>query len=155
MTSMDPSLDLTISRVIAAPRASVWSAWIDPSKFEKWWIPAPALCRVDGWDPTPGGAFRTSISESGGEFAPHIDGCFLAVDERERIVFTNSLVEGWRPAPQLFMTAVITFSDHPDGTNYQAHVMHRNEEDRKMHEENGFHDGWGTVIAQLAGFVES
>lgn len=52
------------------------------------------------------------------------------------------------------MTAVITLSDHPDGTEYNAHVMHRNEEDRKMHEEYGFHDGWGTVIAQLAQFVE-
>ena len=27
-------------------------------------------------------------------------------------------------------------------------------EDRKMHEELGFHDGWGTVIGQLAAFVE-
>ncbi|MBW4780025.1 SRPBCC domain-containing protein [Rhodococcus fascians] len=110
--------------------------------------------RADAWDLQPGGAFRTLMSEPGGDFEPHIDGCFLAVDHQERIVFTNSLVEGWRPAPQLFMTAVITFADHPDGTEYRAHVMHRNVEDRKMHEELGFDDGWGTVIGQLAAFVE-
>ena len=155
MTSIDPALDLTISRVIRAPRAAVWSAWTDPAQFEKWWIPAPAQCRVAAWDPKPGGAFRTLMSESGGPYEPHIDGCFLAVDDGERIVFTNSLVEGWRPAPQLFMTAVITFTDHPEGTDYRAHVMHRNEEDRKMHEDYGFYDGWGTVIGQLADFVEN
>ncbi|CAH0314045.1 MULTISPECIES: SRPBCC family protein [Nocardiaceae] len=155
MTSFDPELDLSISRIIAVPRETVWDAWADPSKFEKWWIPAPTLCRVDAWDLQPGGAFRTLMSEPGGDFEPHIDGCFLAVDHQERIVFTNSLVEGWRPAPQLFMTAVITFADHPDGTEYRAHVMHRNVEDRKMHEELGFEDGWGTVIGQLAALVES
>ena len=47
---MNPDLDLTMARVIRAPRAAVWSAWTDPSRFEKWWIPAPALCRVDRLD---------------------------------------------------------------------------------------------------------
>ena len=31
------------------------------------------------------------------------------------------------------------------GTDYLAHVMHKNNADRNMHEEMGFHDGWGTV----------
>jgi len=152
--AFNPELDLTISRVIKAPRSALWSAWTDPTKFEKWWIPAPARCEVAQMDLSPGGAFETRISEEGGAFGPHLSGCFLAVDPQERIVFTNALLGGWRPAENAFMTAIITFKDHPLGTDYAAHVMHRNNADRTMHENLGFNDGWGTVIEQLARFVE-
>lgn len=101
-----------------------------------------------------GGPFRTQIGACDGEFRPHLDGCFLGIDDLERIVFTNALVDGWRPAQDPFMTAVITMRDHPLGTEYTAHVMHRNANDRKVHEELGFYAGWGTVTAQLATHAE-
>lgn len=44
---MNPDLDLALGRVIRASRASVWKAWTDPSRLEKWWVPAPAVSRVD------------------------------------------------------------------------------------------------------------
>lgn len=152
--SINPDLDLTISRIIRSPRSVVWSAWTDRASFEQWWVPAPSVCKVLEMDLRPGGSFRTQISEPGGEFMSHIDGCFLAIDDLDRIVFTNSLVGGWRPAQEPFMTAVITMRDHPLGTEYAAHVMHRNAADRKAHEELGFYDGWGTVITQLARHAE-
>lgn len=152
--SPDPDLDLTISRLIKAPRSVIWDAWTDPARFEQWWVPAPARCKVVEMDLRPGGAFVTRISEDGGPFTPHLDACFLAVDDVRRIVFTNTLVAGWRPAENPFMTAIITLNDHPDGTDYAAHVMHRSNADRNMHEQMGFHDGWGTVIGQLARLVE-
>jgi uncharacterized protein YndB with AHSA1/START domain len=52
------------------------------------------------------------------------------------------------------MTAIITLRDHPMGTDYVAHVMHKSNADRNMHEEMGFYDGWGTVVEQLAKLVE-
>ncbi|MFA6115569.1 MAG: SRPBCC family protein [Sphingomonas sp.] len=150
----NPDLDLTISRIIKAPRSALWSAWTDPAKFQKWWIPEPARCEVAEMDLAPGGAFVTRISEDGGAFGPHVSGCFLAVDPQERIVFTNALLGGWRPAENPFMTAIITFKDHPLGTDYSAHVMHRSNADRTMHQNLGFNDGWGTVMGQLAKLVE-
>jgi uncharacterized protein YndB with AHSA1/START domain len=152
--SSRPELDLTISRIIKAPRRLVWKAWTDPASFEQWWIPAPARCQVMQMDLRPGGAFITRMSEDGGDFTPHLNACFLAVDPEERIVFTNALVSGWRPAEQPFMTAIITLRDHPQGTDYAAHVMHKDGADRDMHAEMGFHDGWGTVADQLAELVE-
>jgi len=152
--NFNPDLDLSISRIIRAPRAAIWHAWADKASFEQWWIPAPALCRVAAMDMRPGGAFETRMSENGGEFGPHLSACFLAVDEGSRIVFTNALTGGWRPAEQPFMTAVVTFSDHPEGTEYLAHVMHKSPDDRKMHDELGFFEGWGTVARQLAELVE-
>jgi uncharacterized protein YndB with AHSA1/START domain len=152
--AVNPDLDLTISRVIKAPRSVIWSAWTDPASFEQWWVPAPARCKVLEMDLHPGGSFETQISEDGGEFTPHLSGCFLEIVDGERIVFTNALLGGWRPAEHPFMTAIITLHDHPQGTEYVAHVMHKSQADRTMHETMGFADGWGTVIEQLANLAE-
>jgi uncharacterized protein YndB with AHSA1/START domain len=154
---VNPDLDLTLERVIRAPRAAVWTAWTDPSYFEKWWVPAPALCRVDHLDVRPGGAFVTRLSDDGVEFVPHLDATFLVVDELERIVFTNAIDSAWRPTnpDPIAMTAEITLGDHPDGTDYRILVRHGDPAARARHEKLGFADGWGTVTEQLAGVTES
>jgi uncharacterized protein YndB with AHSA1/START domain len=154
MTTPNPELDLTISRVIKVPRSLVWSAWADPEKFARWWIPAPTRCKIVAMDLRPGRAFLTQMSDANGPFVPHLDACFLDVIEGERIVFTNALTGGWRPAEHGFMTALITLQDHPGGTEYVSLAMHKNRADREKHEELGFHDGWGTVIGQFAELVE-
>jgi hypothetical protein len=52
----------------------------------------------------------TRLSDDGAEFVPHLDACFLAVDELERIVFTDAVDSTWRPsAPApVAMTATIS-----------------------------------------------
>jgi uncharacterized protein YndB with AHSA1/START domain len=151
--TLDPQRDLEITRIIKAPRQAVWDAWSQPEQFAKWWLPEPETCRVIALDLRPGGGLKTEMSQDG-SFVPHMDACYLDVEPGRRIVFTNALTGGWRPAEQPFITAVITFDDHPDGTAYRAHVMHKDPETRSMHEELGFYDGWGTVADQLARLVE-
>jgi uncharacterized protein YndB with AHSA1/START domain len=153
---VNPDLDLTVERIIRAPRAAVWSAWTEPSRFEKWWLPAPTLCRVERLEVRPAGALVTSMSDDGEKFVPHLDAIFLVVDELERIVFTNAIDSAWRPtdpAP-VPMTAEITLSDHPDGTDYRVLVRHGDPAARARHEKIGFADGWGSVTAQLAEVAE-
>ncbi|OLT25425.1 polyketide cyclase [Actinomadura sp. CNU-125] len=154
---MNPDLDLALDRVIRAPRATVWQAWTDPSRLERWWIPTPSHCRVDRLDVRPGGAFVTRFSNDGAEFVPHLNACFLAVDELERIVFTNAVDGTWAPATPdpVAMTAEITLGDHPDGTDYRIVVRHADPESRARHEKLGFAEGWGTVAAQLAELAEA
>ncbi|GID92520.1 SRPBCC domain-containing protein [Amorphoplanes digitatis] len=153
---MNPDLDLTLQRVIRAPRAAVWKAWTDPDRFAKWWLPAPAVCRVDRLEARPGGALVTRYSEDGVAFVPHMDAAFLVVDELERIVFTNAIDSSWRPATPapVAMTAEIVLTDRPDGTDYRVLVRHGDPAARARHEELGFADGWGTVTSQLAHSVE-
>ena len=152
---MNPDLDLSVDRVIRAPREAVWRAWTDPASLEQWWLPQPTCCRVDRLEVVPGGAFVTSMSEDGIEFVPHLDACFLAVDEGERLVFTNAVDSGWRPGTaEPAMTAEIVLYEHPDGTDYRVVVQHRDSAGRARHEQLGFFDGWTTVIEQLAGFAE-
>ncbi|GAA0926401.1 SRPBCC domain-containing protein [Nonomuraea longicatena] len=153
---MNPDLDLVLERLIRAPRATVWKAWTDPGKLARWWAPAPLHCRVDALDLRSGGAFVTRLSDDGAEYVPHLDACFLAVDELERIVFTNAIDSAWRPASPdpVAMTATITLGDHPDGTDYRIVVRHGDPESRDRHEKLGFAEGWGTVTAQLAALAE-
>ena len=154
---MNPDLDLGLERIIRAPRATVWNAWTDPRRLERWWLPAPTLCRVDRLELRPGGAFVTRLSDDGVDFAPHLDACLLAVDDLERIVFTNAVTSTWRPAAPapVAMTATITFGDHPDGTEYRVVVRHGDPEARAHHKKLGFDEGWGSVTDQLAAHVEN
>ena len=64
MAELDPALDLTVERIIRAPRGRVWQAWTEPLELERWWLPAPMHCRVERLAVVPGGAFVTSMSET-------------------------------------------------------------------------------------------
>jgi uncharacterized protein YndB with AHSA1/START domain len=154
--AFDPTLDLSIERVIHAPAQRIWQAWTDPAQLEKWWVPAPTVARVDVLDVRAGGGFVTRMSDDGESFVPHTDGIFLVVEEGKRLVFTNAISSSWRPAAPapVPMTAEITLEEHPDGTQYRAIVRHGDAADRDHHDELGFHDGWGTVTAALAALVE-
>jgi uncharacterized protein YndB with AHSA1/START domain len=153
---VNPDLDLALERVIRAPRSAVWNAWTDPDRLAQWWIPAPMLSRVDRLEVRPGGAFVTRLSEDGDHFAPHLDACFIVVEELTRIVFTNAIDSAWRPAAPapVQMTAEITFADHPDGTDYRVVVRHGDPTARGHHEKLGFAEGWGSVTDQLTRLAE-
>ncbi|OJY75810.1 MAG: polyketide cyclase [Rhodospirillales bacterium 70-18] len=149
------SSELTISRIINAPPATVWKAWSRPEHLAKWWIPAPVECKVIKLDLRPGGGFETLMREGGGEFQPHVEACFLDVVPERRMVWTTTLAEGWQPIePWMALTAIITFEAEGQGTRYAARVLHKTPADSRKHEELGFHEGWGTVIDQLAAHVQ-
>ena len=154
---MNPDLDLTLRRVIRAPRETVWNAWTKPSTLEQWWTPAPTRSRVDTLDVRPGGGFVTRMSEDGRTFVPHTDAIFIVVEEQSRLVFTNAIDSAWRPArpAPVLMTAEIMFDDHADGTDYHVIVRHGDPAARTRHEELGFFDGWGSVTEALAGLAEA
>ena len=158
MTSpaLDPTRDLTIERVIRAPREVVWRAWTDPVRLQQWWVPAPTIAQIDVLEVRPGGGFVTRMSDDGREFVPHTDGIFLVVEDARRLVFTNAITSGWRPAAPapVSMTAEILFGEHAEGTDYRAVVRHGDPAARDLHAELGFFDGWGAVTEALAALAE-
>ena len=146
--------DLVLERVLDAPRELVWRAWTDPELLKGWWAPRPYQTPEVEIDLRPGGAFATRMTGPDG-FDSAGTGCFLEVVPQERIVWTNALGPGYRPnEPKdcggFPFTAIVTFADDGDGrTRYRAVAMHKDDADRDMHAEMGFHDGWGTVAGQL------
>jgi uncharacterized protein YndB with AHSA1/START domain len=95
-----------------------------------------------------GGRFNTTFDVEGNVMENR--GVFLDVVEGEKLVFTDAYTEGWKPAPDPFMTAILLLSDaEGGGTTYTAIARHRSPESRKVHEDMGFYSGWGTVVDQL------
>ena len=82
-------------------------------------------------------------------------GVYLDIVLQEKLVFTDAYTEGWKPAPEPFMTAIVTFQDLGDGrTRYTAVARHRSQETAKQHDAMGFQDGWGTVVTQLEAYAQ-
>jgi uncharacterized protein YndB with AHSA1/START domain len=150
----DPKLDLVLERVVDVPRELVWAAWTKPEHLSKWFTPAPwtvADCEIDL---RPGGIFRTVMRSPEGKEFPNI-GCYLEVVPNERLVWTDALMPGYRPAENPFMTAIITLESQGNGTRYTAVAIHRDDAGRKKHEDMGFYQGWGKALDQLVAHVKT
>ena len=144
----EASHELTLTRLIAAPRAIVWRCWTEPDLIKQWFTPRPWTTPVVEIDLRPGGASYMLFRGPNGEEFPN-RGVYLDVVPGERLVFTDAYVEAWVPSAEPFMTAIVSLSDEGGGTRYEARVRHWSEAAMKRHEEMGFHDGWGKAADQL------
>ena len=150
---IDPALDLVIDREIAVPVDLVWKAWTTPKHLKEWFVPKPWTIVSAELDVRPGGAFNTTMRSPEGQEFPNL-GCYLEVHENERLVFTDTLLPGYRPSPKPFFTAVLELSPAGSSTRYRAIAIHGDEAARKSHEEMGFHDGWNTVVDQMVDYIK-
>jgi uncharacterized protein YndB with AHSA1/START domain len=152
-TNDDGRLDLVLTRFTKLPRAILWRCWTEPEHLMPWFCPLPWKTIDCEIDLRPGGIFRsTMLSPEGKEF-PNT-GCYLEVVKHERLVWTDALLPGYRPSENPFFTGILTFEDHSEGTKYVARALHKNDADRKKHEDMGFEQGWGTVWEQLVAYAE-
>jgi len=150
----DPTLDLVLEREIDVPVELVWEAWTTPDSIKEWFCPKPwsvSSCEIDL---RPGGKFNTVMRSPEGQEFPN-SGCYLEVVPNQRLVFTDTLLPGFRPAPKPFFTAALLLAPTATGTRYTAIAIHGNEETRKQHEEMGFHEGWGSVVDQLVAHIKA
>lgn len=152
---IDPKLDLVLERVVDVPPELVWAAWTVPEHVCKWFTPAPWTTPHCEIDLRPGGAFRTIMKSPEGQEIDNV-GCYLEVVPNERLVWTDALLPGYRPAENGgFFTAILSLEPHGDGTRYVAVAKHRDEKGRKEHEEMGFHEGWATALDQLVALCKT
>ena len=156
-------LDLLLERTIDAPRSLIWKAWTDPEHVKEWWAPAPWTTSQCEMDLRPGGVFRTVMRSPEGQEFPHV-GCFLELIENEKMVMTNALEPGYRPASvgkggemadcaDIPFTSVLTLKERGGKTHYSVTVLHKDEAGRRRHEEMGFHNGWNMCLDQLIDVV--
>lgn len=157
MTSVikiDPKLDLVLEREIDVPVELVWKAWTTPSSLKEWFVPKPWSVTSVEIDLRPGGIFASTMRSPEGQEFENV-GCYLEVVPNQRLVFTDTLLPGYRPSAKPFFTAVLELTPNGSGTRYKAIAIHGNDETRKSHEEMGFHDGWGTVVTQMVEHIKA
>jgi uncharacterized protein YndB with AHSA1/START domain len=131
----DPNLDLVLERNVPVSPRQLWAAW------------KTTACEIDL---RPGGKFRSTMMGPNGEGHAN-DGCFLEIVKERKLVWTDVLLEGFRPSatPFLTFTAIVEMKPKGKGAIYKATVLHRDPAGRKQHEEMGFRDGWGKATDQL------
>lgn len=150
----DPKLDLVLDREIDVPVELVWEVWTTPEHLMQWFCPKPWGVTACTIDLRPGGAFNTTMRSPEGEEFQNL-GCFLDVVPLRRLVFTDALLPGFRPAPKPFMTGILTLAPIAKGTRYTATAIHGDEDTRKKHEDMGFHHGWATALDQLVEHIKT
>jgi uncharacterized protein YndB with AHSA1/START domain len=155
---IDPKLDLVLERTVDVSPELVWMAWTQPEHLKKWFTPAPWTTVACEIDLRPGGRFHSVMRSPEGQEYPN-EGCYLEVVPNRRLVWTDALEGGYRPAPQgpaagFRMTAVVELEPQGSSTRYTACALHSDEEGRQKHETMGFHDGWGKALDQLVAHVK-
>lgn len=151
---LDPRLDLMVERELNVTPEVAWMLWTEPEHLRRWYAPSPGRISECEVDLHPGGVFRFVIQLPDGTES-RIHCCYLEVTPFSRLIWTDALLPGYRPAQQAFFTAEMTLTPRGQTTLCNTAAFHRNEEDSRLHAELGFYDGWGTVLDQLATYART
>ncbi|MCU0801931.1 MAG: SRPBCC domain-containing protein [Rhodobacteraceae bacterium] len=148
--------EVALTRLFRAPVAALWRCWSEPDMIARWWAPAPVLTRDVSLDLRSGGfLLATQQTPDGAQDVTEYG--ILLVEPKARIVLTDVLTAGWRPAisPDIGFSATIGFAGESGGTRYTVVVQHADVAARRRHESLGFHETWGIATSQLGALAES
>jgi uncharacterized protein YndB with AHSA1/START domain len=97
---------LNFHRVLKAPPARVYKAFLDPAAQAKWLPPAGYICTVDHMDAKVGGTFKMSFTEFDSGNGHSFGGSYLELVPGERIVYTDKFDDPNLPG-ELKVTVVL------------------------------------------------
>ncbi len=148
--------DLSITRVIDAPRAAVWRCWVESDLLKQWYCPKPWFVSRAEMDVRAGGASLVVMNGPNGE-ENVLPGQYLEVRDGEALSFTDAFVGDWRPgAGKPFMVGYVTLSDAPGGKTHMIWgARHWTQEDCETHRAMGFEQGWNAAADQLNDLAKS
>ncbi|WP_323765307.1 SRPBCC family protein [Marinovum sp.] len=150
---LDPETDLSFTRTLPIPPALVWTCWTSPEHIPHFFVPKPHKVVGCDIDLRVGGKFNTTFEVEGNRMDN--DGVYLEIVPERRLVFTDTYTEGWKPAEDPFMTAILDLEPTEDGgTVYTATARHRTAEKAQAHKDMGFYEGWGVVVDQLVDYAQ-
>jgi uncharacterized protein YndB with AHSA1/START domain len=147
--------DLVLTRIVNATPDKLYRCWTEPELLKQWFAPKPFSTPSAELDVRPGGSnLVVMMGPDGVEMSN--PGVYLEVVPNRKLVITDAYSAAWLPSEKPFMTLILTFEDQGDGhTRYTARARHWTMDDRKAHEEMGFHEGWGICTDQLAALAET
>lgn len=152
--NLDPTTDLKLERILDIPRELIWQCWTTPEHIVQFFVPRPHKVTSCEINLVVGGRFNTSFEVDGNVMKN--EGVYLEIIENEKLVFSDTYSEGWKPKDQPFMTAILLLEDAGENqTKYTAIARHRNAETRQAHEDMGFYVGWGIVVDQLVDYART
>ncbi|HJQ43757.1 MAG TPA: SRPBCC domain-containing protein [Jatrophihabitantaceae bacterium] len=150
--------EVTLTRVVKAPRELVFRAWTEPELLVQWWGPRGVTSTDCEIDPRVGGTIRVTmvagseLGESAGERWP-MRGVFTEVVPPEKLVFTDEALDD---AGTVLLDGVTTvlFEDLGDGTTQvTVHATGEGRSDQALPALEGMTQGWTETLDKLAEFA--
>lgn len=157
-TKLGQERSTRVSRIIKAPRRTIYQAFLDPEALVSWLPPEGMNGRVYEFDAREGGAYRMSLTYMESDHRPRgktsdntdmIRGRFLELIPDKRIV---QLIEFESEDPALAepMTVEWTLADVPEGTEVTVLCENAPEGIQPNDHEAGFR----STLENLAAFTE-
>ena len=147
MTITKPAFELTLSRIIDAPRERVFKAWSEPKQVSRWFAPLPYTLPKCEMDFRPGGRFAMTMRSPEGVEHP-FTGVYREVVPDSRLVWTGEFPYG--PAEQ--MRTTITFEEQGKKTKLTANQVFWTLTPETEPHTKGAKQGWTATLDQLEAF---
>jgi len=112
--------ELTLTRVLDAPRALVFRMWTEPEHMARWWGPHGFTNPRCELEVRPGGAIRIDMRGPDGVVYP-MTGTFREIVQGERLVFT-AVAEDTDGNPLLESLTTVTFAKAGRKTKLTVHA---------------------------------
>lgn len=144
LTAELSGLKLVITRVINAPCAMVFRAWVDPKQMVQWWSPESIECRSVTADLKIGGAYRIYMVSKKGDH--------IAIGNYREIVPNKRLRFTWQWEHYAMPDSMVTveFKDLGGKTRLtltQTGIPDQEDADSHKH-------GWTTAIEKFGRLIE-
>jgi uncharacterized protein YndB with AHSA1/START domain len=136
--------EIHIERVINAPRARVFAAYLDPELIPRWWGPRGTTTRVDELEATVGGRWRFVIRNSDGS-ETGFRGVYREIAAPERIAQTFE----WECLPGHVSVDTASFEDLGERTRIVTTTIFHTPEERDGMLESGMEGGMNDTYDRL------
>ncbi|WP_037309933.1 SRPBCC family protein [Amycolatopsis orientalis] len=137
--------DLTITRLLDAPRELAFRVWTDPDHLAKWWGPdgfSTTSCTVNL---TEGGRWRTCMSD--GETELWASGVYHEIVPPERLVFSFAWEEEGARGHDTLVTVVLADRDGKTEMTFHQEIF------ETVAERDNHVEGWQSCFARLTTYL--
>src|SRR3954467_6640888 len=150
-TTLPMTREVTLTRLIDAPRALVWAAWTEPERLAQWWGPhhfTNPVCEIDA---RPGGQWLIHMKAPDGTIYP-MTGTFTAVVKPERLAF-RAFAEALDGTKYLESVTEVTFEEQGDRTRLTVTAKARGLHPAAPQMLAGMDAGWSQSLERLTALV--
>jgi uncharacterized protein YndB with AHSA1/START domain len=145
--------EVTLTRLLDAPRDLVWAAWTDPVRMAQWWGPhhfTNPVCEIDA---RVGGRFLVHMKAPDGTVYP-MTGTFTEIVKPERLRF-KAFAEALDGTKYLESDTIVTFEQDGARTRLTVKASARGLHPAAPQMLQGMDAGWSQSLERLASLVGS
>jgi uncharacterized protein YndB with AHSA1/START domain len=144
--------ELTLTRVLNAPRELVWKVWTDPEHLIHWWGPKDFTNKIHKLEVKPGGTILIDMIGPPNQTVYPMTGAYTELKKPERLVFTSGALDA--NGKQLFeVLTTVTFTEENGKTKVTMHAAVETATPEAAPHIGGMDQGWNESLDRLVDYV--